>query len=369
MAGDSVREWFTEPPISDETWAHRRESSFEWFTRSTLPRAAAGRQFLNRNLTALPETAQLVLYSALRSRWQSSFFELVVARTLQLLGATLIVEPLGRDGTRIDFVAKFPDAAVGVEAISPIFDASIGEAINVRGPLLDIVEALVPPGWGAMVLNLPEIGPNQSKAPFREMLARLMSSLPLPVGDSPIDLAANLPEGTICLRMWPGDFSTQPILIEPPLTSWNNSEDRIRWAVSRKKRQARGVAVPSLVAIHGAGVSTRFEDFDIALFGRTFERIDQSLAVVERGLRTDGAFAGTRQEAPVFAGALTFIRVGFRPFSDPVLYLHPRFEGTLPRSLLTLERRYLSPDRRAILIEPSRSPGFLDEIGFVPELV
>ena len=77
--------WFPEPPQADDSWGRRGEALTSWAERSTLPRAMAIRRFLNESLSALPNEHQADLYKALHNRWPSAFFELIVARTLQVL--------------------------------------------------------------------------------------------------------------------------------------------------------------------------------------------------------------------------------------------------------------------------------------------
>src|SRR5215207_3604421 len=81
--------WFPEPSRSDDSAANRGEPTTDWLQRSTHPRAKAARRFLNENLSALPSEHQGVLYRMLHERWHSAFFELIVGRTLQVLGATI----------------------------------------------------------------------------------------------------------------------------------------------------------------------------------------------------------------------------------------------------------------------------------------
>src|SRR5947209_7447095 len=119
MTGQSRRVWVPEPARPDPTWARRGERRLDWVARSTIPRAAAARRFLNDNLAELPTQGQQLVYQGLRTRWPSAFFELVVGRTLQVLGADITVEEEQSDGKRIDFSARFPDAMVAVEAVSP----------------------------------------------------------------------------------------------------------------------------------------------------------------------------------------------------------------------------------------------------------
>jgi hypothetical protein len=80
--------WFSEPSQADESWGRRGESVTSWVERATLSRARATRRFLNENLAVVPNEQQAALYRALHDRWPSAFFELIVARTLQV-GSTL----------------------------------------------------------------------------------------------------------------------------------------------------------------------------------------------------------------------------------------------------------------------------------------
>jgi len=112
---------------ADDSAAYRSESTTDWLKRSTHPRARAARCFLSENLSAMPGEHRATLYRMLHERWHSAFFELIVGRTLQVLGATLEAEPGGASDTRVDFVARFPDATVAVEAVSPVFGPQVGE--------------------------------------------------------------------------------------------------------------------------------------------------------------------------------------------------------------------------------------------------
>lgn len=85
--------WFSEPVEVDNTFARHGEGTYSWLNRSTTERAKACRQFLNENIAKLPEDWQPKLYKDLRDKdWFDTFFELIVARTLQLLGASIKVE-------------------------------------------------------------------------------------------------------------------------------------------------------------------------------------------------------------------------------------------------------------------------------------
>jgi hypothetical protein len=63
------------------------------------------------------------LAKKLNQDWQANFFEIVVGRYLQILGADVEPEPLGSNGTRIDFRAAFPDGVtISVECVSKRFN-------------------------------------------------------------------------------------------------------------------------------------------------------------------------------------------------------------------------------------------------------
>jgi hypothetical protein len=112
-------------------------------------------------------------------------------------------------------------------------------------------------------------------------------------------------------------------------------------------------------------MSSSYDAFDWALFGRTFTRIGLDSQVLGTGFDADGIFnegSGT----PTWAGVLAFVRIGLRGGPDPVLYLHPRFEGTLPNALLSLERRTYDTEAKGIVTLKPSAMGVLEKVGFVP---
>ena len=150
--------WLAEPAAPDDSEGERGEHTLDWLARSTLPRAAECRRFLNENLAALSLAAQGYMRHELRVRWYSTFFELIVARCLQELGAAILMEPISAESShRLDCTAQFADTAVLVEAVSPVFNASVGEELKRHAPLLDIVQAHIPEGWHVLVRKLPRL--------------------------------------------------------------------------------------------------------------------------------------------------------------------------------------------------------------------
>src|SRR5215210_2069496 len=177
-AGSGSAAWFSEPSLADDTYANRGELATDGLKRSTIPRAREIRRFLNENLAKIPQDHQLVLYRALHERWHSALSELIVARTLQLLGGTIEVEPESEAGARIDFRVRFADGEVGAEVVSPVFDPDVGEVMKRRSPLLEIIESLATPGWRIMVDSLPDLGPSDSKRGFHAAVERLLDTQP-----------------------------------------------------------------------------------------------------------------------------------------------------------------------------------------------
>jgi hypothetical protein len=302
----------------------------------------------------------------LHERWHSAFFELIVGRTLQALGATIEVEPGSASDTRVDFVACFPDTTVAVEAVSPVFGSDVGETAKRRNPLLDIVESESPPEVWVMASSLPDLGPQDSKKRFRSTVRRLLAEAG-DVASYPVDVAEELPQGTLRLRLVKKGAGVSPgrsVGVEPALTTWDDTERRVRRAIARKRRQGRQADVPALVAVHATGIASSYEEVDMALFGREVATMGPDGHLLGTRFEADGVFAGGSGE-PTWAAALVFLNVGFQGGHDPVLYLHPRFEGRLPEALQALKRRIYDAEVGAIVtVEPSTT-GVLGALRFV----
>ena len=159
--------WLSEPTLADSTPARRDESTLGWLARSTHLRAQAAREFLRFNLAQLPASWRARLCCELETRWDSAMFELVVARTLQALGAELEVEQPTASGSRPDFLARFATGTAIVEATTPKFRQLDTATLRRNVPLEKIIEELAPPGWTIAVEELPDIGPADSKREFR----------------------------------------------------------------------------------------------------------------------------------------------------------------------------------------------------------
>src|SRR5690349_20410370 len=167
--------WLSEQTTRDDTYASQREHSLDWLARSTLPRAREARRFLNQDLQMIPTDAQMPLFRALWNRWDSAFFELIVIRTLQELGAEVQIEVANAEGKRPDILARFSDTAITVEAKAPNYHADAAEELKAKIPMLDFIEANMPDGWYVGVSELPRLGANDSLREFKRVVTEMLS--------------------------------------------------------------------------------------------------------------------------------------------------------------------------------------------------
>jgi hypothetical protein len=354
--------WLPEPPTVDATPAVRGEHTLDWLARSTNPKAVACRRFLNDNFRALREDHRSNFQQALRVRWRTGIFELIVARTLQVMGATIDIETATESGRSPDFRATFEDGVIIVEATAPVIDGAVGNVMKARSPLIEYIESVAPGGWVANVLSLPSIGPSASQKEFKRAVKEMLASFS-PRGDAePQHLSRDLPSGTIEMWLHPKP-DARGVGIEPPISVIGNTEPRIRRAIDRKRSQVRGADVPVVLAINASGITSSPEDFDHALFGRSTLVLDEHRQVAGTKFLADGEFAKARAGAPTYAAVLAFDNVELWGIPDPILYRHPRFFGRLPQTLRDLEQRSLDAKGTGIEVSPSRKPGMLGFFG------
>jgi hypothetical protein len=63
--------------------------------------------------------------------------------------------------------------------------------------------------------------------------------------------------------------------------------------------------------------------------------------------------------------SIRYVNVKLGGGVDPVLYLHPRFQGDLPETLTSIERRSFDPVAGSVDMVPTRRPSFMKELSFV----
>ena len=204
---------FREPTVEDLRWGRHDPDQMGWLERSTRPQARRIRRFLNVNLAALPTDAAAALCRRFRTDpWRQVYFELVVGRFLQLLGATIEYEPTGPNQRKVDWLATFKDSgSIYVEATSPRMNAWVDKAAHANGPLLKIIEAEAAEGWSVIVGSLPAVGPQDSRAEFRRAVRAIMAELPNAATAPPderVDRVAWIAQGEIELGFRPGHLDS-----------------------------------------------------------------------------------------------------------------------------------------------------------------
>ncbi len=366
-----VEEWFPRPEKPDPTYARPDEETLSSLRRSTLPLADDCRDFLNRNLFVLPEGCREGILKHLRheQHYRDGFFELVVARALQELGAGIECEPVNPvDGSRVDFVAKFPDEKVFVEAVSPLLDRELGAIFGREAPLRKLVEENVPPGWAAHIRALPNVGPDQPRRHIRAFLQREMDIPPPANDDEEIEIRESFEQGELRVVLFPqsrhGLSANTKIAIGNAIAWWPNDQAVLRGAVKRKYRQLSNLDGTSLVALNMSSTTASREDLDRALFGTSVTQLDQYGNEVGRYFQRDGLFAGG-EGVPTISGVLALPEVGYLRCDDPVLWIHPRFEGEFPHALNDLEIRNAPDAEPEVSVRQAKKAGLLRHLGIV----
>jgi len=358
--------WFPEPVELDDTFARRGERTADWLARSTVQRAVNCRRFMNANLSHLDPTAQAVLFERLKARWHTAFFELVVARTLQALGATVATDPVNRDGRRPDFMAVFPDSSVVVEATVPVINGELGAKMGKRIPLLDFIEDHAPEGWSVGVSDVPDLGPADSKAEFKAAIRNMLDVGPPVPGEPARELAASISNGDIRLTLVPTEqIDSESLLWETGYGYVDDTRSRVLRAVRRKRAQVRSSDEPALLAVNATGLSSRFEAFDQVLLGASVMHVDVHGSTTGTSFSPRGEFARRGSGRPTYAGVLAYTGVGFHFCNGPILYVHPRHDAGLPAAFQRIEQRHLDPARSGITVTTGVGPPPAVELGLV----
>jgi hypothetical protein len=367
MVQTATKIWFPEPTTVDDSFARRGESWFDWLSRCTSLKGRESRRFLNHNINALPSDWQPKLFEHMRSReWHSVFFEMVVGRTLQVLGASITVEvPVASTNKQPDFTAAFRDVTVTVEATVPELNRLVGKQMSANEDLVQLVESLTPDDWSVEVWRLPKLGPNDSKRKFKESIREVFAALPSAASFNEPSLRIendSLFDGDLAITLRPGRTGKRAAPVRGVAAGPDDAEQRIAAAVTNKKRQVRKAVTPVILAISTSPFGD-LEDYDRALYGLTFEEFDINGRRVRAGFKPVGVFGKVRSQPPTIAGVLAYREVGFTRVFDPVLYLHPRFVGTLPEAFQQLEVRSLNAG--GISVKPAQIKNMLEDMEFV----
>ena len=366
-----MEEWFLRPEKADPTYRETGEATVSWLRRSTLPVADDCRRFLNSNLSALPEGCRAGIFGHLRheQHYRDGFFELIVARTLQELGADIECEPVNSvDGTRVDFVAEFPGAKVFVEAVSPIMDKELGAVLSREAPVMKLIEDNVPPGWAADIKRLPSVGPDEPRRHIKAFLQQEMDVPPPRHDGDEVEIRKVFEQGEFEVILFPqsryGLSASTNLAKHNAVAYFPNDKAALLGAVKRKYRQLGNLDGTSLVALNMTSTTSRREDLDEVLFGSSVTRFDQRLEEVGRYFRKDGLFARGEGD-PTISGVLAFPEVGFLRCEDPVLWVHPRSLRRLSRALENLEIRSMPTTEPEVNVRLAKKAELLTNLGFV----
>jgi hypothetical protein len=364
--------WLPEPEVEDISV--KNESYMDWLRRNTSHKAKRSRAFLNHHIDWLPkewidpENPKQGIKYDLEYRWPSAFFELVCARVLQKLGASIEVEieKKTKDGaitqTKPDFTATFPDGPVIVEATSTILDPDGRTTSKDQSDLIQIIKAQIPQNWSFIAWILPKIGQSDSKKEFEKAIADIVTTLTSSEVNTSIYATKVISSGNIYLEMIPKETDGS-WLAGPVNRSVDDVKERIEKAIRRKRKQVRHSDIPVILAINMDGMGASYEDFDQVLFGYTWYHANLGTY----GFSANGLFTGrtNKEKPPTFAGILAFFNVGLWGWeADPILYINPHFTGELPNGLLILEKRLYDSEKNKVVGVKTQYPNLRTEMLF-----
>lgn len=334
--------YFPEPTTRDETWPGWDETAVEWFTRSTQPRARAVRGFLNRSLAHFRPKHAKSLAKKLNQDWQAHFFEIGVGRYLQVLGAEVEPEPLGSNGTRIDFRARFPDSVfISIECVSKRFNQEAQRSMDQQRKMADMLDQVGPHRWAIKIEDLPNANSPAEFRPYIEQAQTFYAALPEPLDDGPrFEFEWTGAVGRMSLEAVPFPKGTMPDHLGPVVAFMDDSILRLKDALidSHKRRQAIGAIPPAFLAIDCPFNGPDAEDFDRALFGQTVDHRGFDFdEIVGISFNPNGLLV-TDKSIP-YAGVWAFLNMSMTGARDPVLYLNPYQRWKLPAALAAHERR------------------------------
>ncbi len=334
--------YIPEPDVPDLRMPRWAEKPLDYYRRSTAPEAHKVRKFLNRTLNHFAPKVARAYLGKLRSDWRSHYFELIVGRYLQVLGAEIVPNAPGSNGTDVDFRATFPDGVVvSVECVSKKYNDDAQHEIDRNQEMAYLLDEVGPHKWAISIRELPKPTTEGEFQPYVLKAAEFYATLP-----SAVDGAPHIPfewkgeHGRIALEALPFPRGTKANHMGPAVGWWDNSILRLKNALidSHKRRQARGAFPPVFLAIDCPFNGPDAEDFDQALFGvETEHRGFDMHETVGYSFNPTGMLVSDR-DVP-FAGVLAFLGMRLTEAADPVLYLNPYQRWKLPVALADHETR------------------------------
>lgn len=338
------------------------EAAIDYLLHSTTPTARAVREFLNRSLSCFPRGHANSLAKRLKYDWQAHFFEIVVGRYLQLLGAEVQPEPKGTNGTHVDFRATFSDGVISVECLSKRYNKEANDELRRQGRLTQLIEDAGPVGWILVIGHLPSIGPIEDFEPFLEVAKSWFARLPRPEKDGRRErFSFDQGDQRLEFDAVPAPSVLRPAFIGPSVAFNDDSVERLKDALTdeHKRQQARGAQSPVFLAIDAPTGGPDHEAFDEVLFGQQVSRL-KSRRELELAFDPNGKLV--MDENIPFAGVIAFPGMRMDSAREPTLYLNPHQDWQLPAAIVGLGRRELISQIEA---SPSSETPDINDIGFV----
>ncbi len=357
--------YIPEPAVPDLTRPRWAERALDYYRRSTQPESHEVRKFLNRTLNHFPPKHASGYVGKLRSDWRSFYFELIVGRYLQVLGADIEPNAKGSNGTDVDYRATFPDGVVvSIECVSKKYNEAAQREMDRNNDMTNMLDEVGPHKWVISFRELPRAMSEAEFQPYVDNAAGFYATLPTPVEDGPhISFEWVGEQGRLRLEAIPFPRGTMANHMGPGVGWIDNSIQRLRNALidGHKRRQARGAFPPVLLAIDCPFNGPGTDEFDQALFGQETDHrgfnLHESVGV---SFNPNGLLV-TDKDIP-FAGVIAFLGMRMTEAADPVLYLNPYQRWKLPAALAAHETRLWTSgiDRTPATREP-----VINSIGFI----
>jgi hypothetical protein len=357
--------YFSEPDPPDLTRPRWGENLLDWYVRSSRSEGREVRKFLNRTLTHFPSKVARGYIGKLRSDWRSFYFELIVGRYLQVLGADIEPNAPGSNGTDIDFRATFPDGVVvSVECVSKKYNQEAQAEIDRNADMAVMLNEVGPHTWAISFRKLPKAMTEAEFQPYVDKAAEFYATLPTAVDDgNHIAYEWTGEHGLMRLNAMPFPGGTRANHMGAVVAWRDNSIMRLKDALidSHKRRQANGAYPPVFLAIDCPFNGPKAGDFDVALFGSyTDHRGFNPRESVGESFRPDGMLV-TDKGIP-FAGVIAFLGMRLTEAADPVLYLNPYQRWKLPPAFAAHETRVWTS---RIDITPATREPVIHTLGFM----
>ena len=212
-----------------------------------------------------------------------------------MLGADILPNAKGNNGTDIDFRATFPDGVVvSVECVSKKYNQEAQTEIDRNADMANMLDEVGPHLWAISFRTLPKAMTTAEFQPYVDRATEFYATLPTAVdGGDHIPYEWMGEHGLMRLEALPFPRGTRANHMGAGVSWVDDSILRLKDALidSHKRKQARGAYPPVFLAIDCPFNGPDAEDFDGALFGTSVDHRGFDLhESVGESLRPDGMF-------------------------------------------------------------------------------